>query len=205
MPGARGHRNEDGPRKAFGKLTISPQVKKQLNGSTMSRRTQIKQGMGVSGGTQAPNGRRKQITEALRGNGKPPPMRFPTFPRGGNPGVRVPGRGQPTGRPGAQGEKIGQGVPSMRPLKGAGPGVAGNMQPGLGKQLSNRVRSGAINQGQAQTVARQRAMLQKAFGSDWRKQVYGAGGAKGIGGPFAERQVAAKRSQGLARAKRKLY
>lgn len=75
----------------------------------------------------------------------------------------------------------------------------------VGGQLRNRVQSGAISGEQAQKVARQRQLLKNAFGSDWRKQVFGAGGAQGISGPFAQREVAAKRAQGLERAKRKLY
>jgi len=181
----------------------------------MTRREKVLQGMGVSGGTAAPNGRRSQIKQALGSNkprggavmpaGYPGPRRFPSFGRAATPSARVPGRPRPTGKAGPQGERIGQGVPALRALKGAGGGLSGNYQPGLGKQLSQRVRSGAIGQGQAQTVARQRQLLQKAFGSDWRTQVFGKGGAKGISGPFAQRQVAAKRSAGLERAKRKLY
>ena len=75
----------------------------------------------------------------------------------------------------------------------------------VGNQLKGRVQSGAISGSQAQQTARQRQLLQKAFGSDWRMKVFGQGGAKGISGPFAQRQVAAKRQQGLARAKKKLY
>lgn len=169
MPGARGHLNERGP--VFGKLTISPKAKrqiKQLNGSTMARRTQILQSMG-SGGTTAPNARRAQIKKALAGAGGPAPMRFPQV-----------------GRQPARGNAI------ANPSK-------------IGGQLAGRVATGAINEQQATKVAQQRQTLRKAFGSDWRKQVYGQGGAKGIGGPFAQRQVAAKRQQGLQRAKRKLY
>lgn len=75
----------------------------------------------------------------------------------------------------------------------------------IGGQLAGRVASGAINEQQATKVAGQRQMLRKAFGSNWRQDIYGKGGAKGISGPFAQRQVAAKRQQGLERAKRKLY
>lgn len=153
----------------------------------MTRRQRIREGMGVSGGTSAPNGRRKQIREAL-------------------------GRGQPTG-PGGRSELPsfrtgGQIAPKRFPSVGPqAPRQGESLNPpvALGKQLQGRVQSGAIGGTQAQTVARQRQMLQKAFGTDWRKQVFGQGGAKGISGPFAQRQVAAKRAQGLQRAKRKLY
>jgi hypothetical protein len=147
-----------------------------------SRRTQILNGMGVSGGTSAPNGRRSQIRAAL---GKAQPR---------SPGGRteLPGRMPAPKRFPQVGNQPRQGSPLAPPVK-------------LGAQLRGRVQSGALEGGQAQQVARQRAMLQKAFGTDWRKQVFGAGGAKGIQGPFAQRQVAAKRSAGLERAKRKLY
>lgn len=153
----------------------------------MNRREQIKIGMGASGGTSAPSARRKQILEGLRKG----PSGARTLPSG-LPPIRYPA-------------KPGGAARSSALRQPGSPGVGGAMQPKLGAQLSNRVQSGAIGQGQAQKVAGQRQMLQKAFGSDWRKQVFGAGGAKGISGPFAQRQVAAKRAQGLARAKRKLY
>lgn len=153
----------------------------------MSRRSMILQGMGKGGGTEAPSARRKQIKEGLaKGPAGArtlpaglPPIRYPSTP--GNAA-----RASAIRQPGA-------------------PGVGGAVQPKLGAQLSNRVQSGAINQGQAGKVAQQRQMLQKAFGPDWRKQVFGAGGAKGVSGPFAQAQIRTKRNQGLARAKRKLY
>jgi hypothetical protein len=74
----------------------------------------------------------------------------------------------------------------------------------LGKQLTNKVQSGQLSRGQATKVKDQRVLLQKAFGDNWRVKVYGKGGAKGIGGPFARGQVAAKRSAALERAKTKL-
>lgn len=141
----------------------------------------------VNGGTKAPDARRKQIREALsRGPAGArtlpaglPPIRFPSS-------LRSAARASTLRQPGS-------------------PGVGGAVQPGLGAQLSNRVQSGAINQGQAQKVAQQRQMLKKAFGSDWRTKVFGKGGARGASGPFAQGQVNAKRRQGLERAKRKLY
>lgn len=74
----------------------------------------------------------------------------------------------------------------------------------LGKQLTNKVQSGDLSRGQATKVKNQRTLLAKAFGPDWRVKVYGKGGAKGISGPFARGQVAAKRSAALERAKTKL-
>jgi hypothetical protein len=148
-----------------------------------SRRARIMDGMGVGGGTEAP--RRRQIREAL-GQAR----KQPTGPGGQ---TEIPQRmPRPQRFPQVGGGAPRQGSTLSAPVK-------------LGAQLQGRVQSGAIDQTQAQTVARQRAMLQKAFGADWRKQVFGAGGAKGIQGPFAQRQVAAKRAQGLERAKRKLY
>jgi len=82
-----------------------------------------------------------------------------------------------------------------------------NPTPHLGTQLANRVASGAIDQAQAAKVAQQRQTLKKAFGPDWRSKVFAGSGAREIrqGGPFANRQIAAERAKGLARAKRKLY
>lgn len=151
----------------------------------MTRRARIMAGMGTSGGTEAP--RRKQIREAL---GQ--------------------ARKQPTG-PGGQTE-----IPQRMPRPQRFPQV-GSQTPRrsaslsapvkLGAQLQGRVQSGAIDQAQAQKTARQRLMLKKAFGSNWREDVYAGSGAKEVGdrGPFAMRQVAAERAKGLQRAKRKLY
>jgi hypothetical protein len=171
----------------------------------------ILQGLGRGRGTEASGGRRKQIKESLAGT-----RNLPSLQRKGGAGNEgplsanpYPNRPMPRGNPGVQGQKIGQGVPNERfKVAGVGgqrTGVGQNSQPGLGPQLSNRVKSGAIDQGQARKVAQQRRMLQKAFGSDWRTQVFGKGGAKGIAGPFSPAQVRAKRSAGLERAKRKLY
>lgn len=186
MPGARGHTNE-GPREIVGKVTITPKAKRQgerLQRSTMSRRTQILQGMGVSGGTSAPNARRNQIKAAL-GQGQP---------RGPGGRSELPGNTKPMPFPrvGPQGPR--QNMTLAAPVK-------------LGAQLQGRVQSGAIDQAQAQKTARQRLMLKKAFGSNWREDVYAGSGAKEVGdrGPFAMRQVAAERAKGLQRAKRKLY
>jgi hypothetical protein len=81
--------------------------------------------------------------------------------------------------------------------------LSGNAQAGLGAQLTQKVRSGALDQGQARRVASQRALLAKAFGPEWRTKVYGQGGAKGIDGSFASREIAAKRAQALSQASRK--
>lgn len=74
----------------------------------------------------------------------------------------------------------------------------------LGKQLTNKVQSGQLTKGQATKVKSQRTLLAKAFGPDWRVKVYGKGGAKGIGGPFARDQIAAKRSKALDMAAQKV-
>lgn len=136
----------------------------------------------MSGGTSAPNARRAQLRAALS----------PGQPRGPRGRSELPGNPKPMRFP-----QVGP----QRPQSNEGLNAPVNP----GAQLRNRVQSGAISGGQAQKVARQRQLLQKAFGTDWRKQVFGQGGAKGISGPFAQRQVAAKRQQSLERAKRKLY
>jgi len=46
----------------------------------------------------------------------------------------------------------------------------------LGRQLSRRVASGAIDQAQAQRTANQRQLLKWAFGKDWRTQIGGGPG-----------------------------
>lgn len=157
----------------------------------MARRQQIMEGMGVSGGTTA--ARRNQIKGILNdprrapGPGKLPPRRYPN--------TIAPLPGSPQDRP--------SGAPSPRPR---GPGIGQSNQAQLGQQLTNRVNSGRISQEQAEKTAQQRQTLKKAFGSDWRSQVYAGSGVKEIreGGPFANRQVAAERAKGLERAKRKL-
>lgn len=156
----------------------------------MNRRERIMSGMGASGGTVAP--RRKQIQEALKAGGAMR-QRLPAR-TGGSPPMRYPdpmGNGRPT-----------RGTPIRQP---GSPNVGQAVQPKLGAQLSNRVQGGAITQAQAQETAGQRDLLRKAFGSDWRTKVFGAGGAKGVQGPFSKAEILAKRSQALSRAKRKLY
>lgn len=195
MPGARGHRNEDGLKKILGNVTISPKLKRELENrnrplmdrSSMNRRQRIMIGMGKAGGTEAPTARRKQIKEGLAKG----PAGARTLPAG-LPPIRYP-------------SKPGNAARASAIRQPGSPGIGAGIQPKLGAQLSGRVSSGAISQGQAGKVAQQRQMLQKAFGSDWRKQVFGAGGAKGVSGPFAQAQIRTKRAQGLARAKRKLY
>lgn len=54
--------------------------------------------------------------------------------------------------------------------------LGGAVAPGLGRQLTSRVQSGAITQDQAQRTAQQRQTLAKAFGSDWRQKVFGDAG-----------------------------
>lgn len=143
--------------------------------------------MGVSGGTTAPR-RRKQIREALG----------PSQPRGPRGKSEIPPFGSvPPMR-----------FPQARPQRpqGAREGAAVHAPVDLGQQLQSRVKSGAIDQTQAQKTARQRLLLKKAFGSDWRSKVFAGSGVKEIreGGPFANRQVAAERAKGLTRAKRRL-
>ncbi len=53
-------------------------------------------------------------------------------------------------------------------------GLGGQAIPGSGgRQLQSRVQSGAITQEQAQKTMGQRQTLEKAFGKDWRTQVFG--------------------------------
>lgn len=153
----------------------------------MSRRLKIMEAMGKGGGTEAGGPRRRQIKEGLAKG----PAGARTLPAG-LPPIRYPSK------PGTPARASGIQSPGS-------PGVGAGMQPKLGAQLSNRVQNGAISQGQAGKVAQQRQMLQKAFGPNWRKQVFGAGGAKGVSGPFAQDRIRNKRTAGLERAKRKLY
>src|SRR5690242_6585719 len=51
--------------------------------------------------------------------------------------------------------------------------VSSASQPGLGRQLSSRVQTGAISQDQAQKVAAQRALLEKTYGPNRRDKVFG--------------------------------
>lgn len=84
-------------------------------------------------------------------------------------------------------------------------GVGDSYQPGLGKQLSNRVESGRISQGRAQQTSKERQTLKAAFGSDWRTQVFGKGGARGLEGQsFGRPEIAARRAKALQRARAKL-
>lgn len=83
-------------------------------------------------------------------------------------------------------------------------GIGNNRNTGIGNQLARRVQEGSLTQKQALNVKSQRNLLKQAFGPEWRVKVYGEGGAKGIGGPFARGQIAAKRSSALERAKAKL-
>ncbi|HET7455380.1 MAG TPA: hypothetical protein VFJ76_07665 [Solirubrobacterales bacterium] len=85
-----------------------------------------------------------------------------------------------------------------------GPGVGKGFSASLGRQLSNRVSTGAVTQRRASQTARERQTLQAAFGSDWRTQVFGKGGAKGVTGPFAKREIAQDRAKALLEAKAKL-
>jgi hypothetical protein len=85
-------------------------------------------------------------------------------------------------------------------------GVEGNFQPGLGRQLSRKVESGRLTEDQAERTARQRSLLAKAFGKDWREVAFGKGGAKsyptyGYKGPT---ELNEKRLEAIQRAKKKL-
>lgn len=92
------------------------------------------------------------------------------LPNGG--GMPMPGM-PPKGMNGAAGRGRGQrGVGAQG--KGQGIGLGGAALPGPGgRQLAARVSSGSITQEQAQKTMQQRQTLQKAFGKDWRTQVFG--------------------------------
>jgi len=74
----------------------------------------------------------------------------------------------------------------------------------LGSQLTRKVKRGEISRGRARKTVQERQTFKAAYGADWRTKVYGQGGAKAASGPFASRDVAAKRSQALSVAKGKL-
>lgn len=142
----------------------------------MTRREALKQGM--SGGTAAP--RRDALRAALS----------KAQPRGPGGRSELPGNPRPMPFPRVGSQRPQQNMGLNAPVK-------------LGAQLRGRVQSGAIDQAQGQRTARQRQLLQKAFGPDWRTKVYGQGGAKGVTGSFAPGQIRAKRSAALERARRK--
>lgn len=75
---------------------------------------------------------------------------------------------------------------------------------GLPAQLQQRVKSGAVTQQRAQQTAQERQTLKAAFGNDWRKQVYGQGGAKAMSGPFSQAQIRTDRSKALEEARARL-
>ena len=83
-------------------------------------------------------------------------------------------------------------------------GVEQGYNASLGRQLSSRVKSGAITGQQAQHTAYERQVLAKAFGSNWREKVYGKGGAKAFQGPFSVDAIRNKRNRALKRARTKL-
>jgi hypothetical protein len=94
--------------------------------------------------------------------------------------------------------------------------VSGAVNADLGKQLSRRVSAGAVSQAQASQVARDRQLLEKAFGPDWRVKVFGDRGyvqrtrrdlARDPGNPQVKAlygQLMGNRRDALQRAKAKL-
>lgn len=85
-------------------------------------------------------------------------------------------------------------------------GIDNGVIASLGKQLTNKVESGAVTRKQASKTSDQRKLLQKAFGDNWRVKVYGKGGAKALPsyGISGGSEVNALRSKALQRAKAKL-
>lgn len=57
--------------------------------------------------------------------------------------------------------------------QGPAPAIAQNAQPELGRQLTRRVQAGNVAPEQAQQVAQQRALLEKAYGPQWRVKLFG--------------------------------
>lgn len=77
------------------------------------------------------------------------------------------------------------------------PGVGDAQRAPLPPQLAKRVQSGAIDREQAERTATERDRFRRVFGDDWRTDIYGEGGARGIEGPFAEPMIKQKRTQAL--------
>jgi len=100
---------------------------------------------------------------------------------------------------------IDQAVPAQAPQAG----ISGAEIPGLGKQLTSRVNSGAIDQGQAEQTAHQRRVFEEAYGPDWRTKVYGGRGIvqanrKALAGPGEHPQAEAFRKQLMEERQRML-
>jgi len=85
-------------------------------------------------------------------------------------------------------------------------GIDNGVIASLGKQLTNKVESGAVTRKQANKTSDQRKLLQKAFGPEWRIKVYGKGGAKALPsyGYAGGSEVNALRQKALQRAQDKL-
>lgn len=130
---------------------------------------------------------------------EPPALPMPPPPRRQHP---APGR--PGGLVGAR---------ALRPPQGGA--VDSAVQADLGRQLSRRVAAGAIDQGQAEKVAQDRALLESAYGPDWRVKLFGGKGkvqharqslADNPQDPQAKAlydQLMRQRASALERAKRK--
>jgi hypothetical protein len=86
------------------------------------------------------------------------------------------------------------------------PAVDNGVIASLGKQLTNKVESGAITRKQASKTSDQRKLLQNAFGDNWRVKVYGKGGAKALPsyGISGGSEVNSLRSKAIQQAKNKL-
>lgn len=148
----------------------------------MSRRQQIRAAM--NGGTTAPAPtRRDKLVEQISGirrrpgGARKPSASLPGVLRAvGAEGIRrPPGGGRQAIERSASGATRSTG-PLYAPKAAAGGGptaVASAAQPALGRQLSRRVAAGEITQQQAEQTARERGELKRAYGSDWRQQVFG--------------------------------
>jgi hypothetical protein len=85
----------------------------------------------------------------------------------------VPGAPRPDGALGETVRRQSASSAGAGSQRGGGPGLGGSVQAGLGRQLSGRVSSGVIDQGRAEETAGERALLEQAYGPEWRTHVYG--------------------------------
>lgn len=87
------------------------------------------------------------------------------------------------------------------------PSIAEGANADIGAQLSRRVSSGAIDKTQAEQVAKDRTLLERAYGPKWREKVFGnAKGARGLPsyGYAGGSELNKLRNSALDRAKAKI-
>jgi hypothetical protein len=76
----------------------------------------------------------------------------------------------------SKGKRIERAVANNQRARQTGPAIGGAVNADIGAQLSRRVASGAIDQGQADQVAADRQLLEEHYGPDWRDTVFGGAG-----------------------------